>query len=201
MKTALKFGPADHGRKVSEEELKTAEYQGGYKYEIIDEKLYVSPLPNLPEDRIEKWLLFEFGLYSRAHREVVNYVTDKARVFVPDREDLTVPEPDLTLYRDFPLHLPLSEVRWEDVSPILVTEIPSSDDPAKDLVRNVKLYLQVPSIKEYWIIDTRDDPEQPTMTVYRRRGQRWRSPITVHFDESYTTPVLPGFQLVLNPRK
>ncbi len=198
MATALKFGPADHGRKVSAEELQTAEYQEGYSYEIIDGRLYVSPLPNLPEDCIEKWLLFKLGVYSQTHRDVVNYVTDKARVFVPDREDLTVPEPDVALYRDFPFHLPRSERRWEDISPFLVAEILSSDAD-KDLVRNVELYLQVPSIREYWIIDSREDPDEPTMTVHRRHGRRWRSPITVRFGQTYTTKLLPDFELVLNP--
>jgi hypothetical protein len=32
--------------------------------------------------------------------------------------------------------------------------------------------LQVPSIREYWIIDGRDDPGRPVMLVHRRRGRR-----------------------------
>lgn len=200
MKTILKLGPADHGRKVSAEELMGAEYKHGYKYEIIDGKLYVSPLPNLPEDRVANWLFLQMSLYSRAHLDVINYVTCKARVFVPGREDLTVPEPDLTLYKGFPLQQPLSEVRWEDVSPILVVEVLSSDDPAKDLVRNVELYLQVPTIREYWIVDIREDANHPTMTVHRRQVRRWKL-ITVNFGETYTTRLLPGFELVLDPRE
>ena len=54
----------------------------------------------------------------------------------------------------------MSKLRWEDVSPILVGEI-LSGDPEKDMVRNVELYLLVPTIKEYWLFDTREDPEQP----------------------------------------
>jgi hypothetical protein len=45
-------------------------------------------------------------------------------------------------------------------------------DEYKDLVRNLDLYFQVPSIREYWVVDARDDPEQPTLIQHRRRGQR-----------------------------
>ncbi len=199
MVTALKLGPANHGRRLSEEEFLAGDYQEGYQYELIDGKLYVSPQPNPPQNVIEEWLGFLLTTYTRQHREVANYCSHRARVFVPDREDVTTPEPDLTVFRDFPLHLPLRDIHWENTHPLLVVEI-LSDDPDKDLVRNVELYLQVPSIREYWIIDTREDPDQPTMTVRRRWGRRWRSPITVEFGETYTTPVLPGFELVLNHR-
>jgi len=89
-------------------------------------------------------------------------------------------------------------VRWQDVSPLLVCEIPSQDEPHKDLVRNVELYLAVPSIKEYWILDVRDDPDRPHLIAHRRHGSRWRVQ-EVSFGERYTTRVLPGFKLVLDP--
>ena len=59
------------------------------------------------------------------------------------------------------------QVSWEDVSPILVAEVLYASDPYKDLVRNVELYLRVPSIREYWILDGRDfrrrtDPDRPS---------------------------------------
>jgi Uma2 family endonuclease len=197
MKTLLKLGPADHDRKLSEEDFYKSEYQPGYKYEIIDGKLYVSPLPNCPEDLVEKWLFGELFLYARTHRDVINHVTDKARVFVPGREDLTVPEPDLAAYRNFPHHLPVGEVRWEAVSPLLVGEILSREDPDKDLERNVNLYFQVPSIREYWIVDTRQNADQPSMSVHRRHGKRWRI-IEVGSGDIYTTRLLPGFELIMD---
>ena len=63
------------------------------------------------------------------------------------------------------------------------------------------LFLQVPSIKEYWILDPRDDPDRPTMLVYRRRGLRWQNVIEVAFGESYRTRLLPGFELLLDPHR
>ena len=39
MATLLKFGPADHGRRVTDEEAESARYAEGYKYEVIDGRL------------------------------------------------------------------------------------------------------------------------------------------------------------------
>jgi hypothetical protein len=57
----------------------------------------------------------------------------------------------------------------------------------------------VPSIREYWLLDTREDPERPTMQVRRRHGRRWllRS---VGPGDVYVTRLLPGFELILDPR-
>jgi hypothetical protein len=69
------------------------------------------------------------------------------------------------------------------------------------LIRNVRLYLRVPSIQEYWVLDGRPDPERPTLIVYRRRGQDWQAPIEIGYGETYTTRLLPGFKLLLDPHR
>jgi Uma2 family endonuclease len=199
----LEIGPEDHGRPLALEAFEHSRSREGYHYELIDGKLYVSPKPNLPAGRLENWLLMKVYAYSAAHPEVVNYVTNNARVFVPEgvRTGVTAPEPDLAGYEDFPLEAAFDELAWQDVSPILVAEVLSDEDPDKDLVRNVELYLQVPSIREYWVLDSREDPNRPTLLVYRRRGQRWPRVIEVAPGEPYTTRLLPEFALVVDPRR
>jgi Uma2 family endonuclease len=199
MATAVKIGPADQGRPMTLDEFLSGDYQEGYHYEIIDGKLYVSPPPNLPEDFVERWLNGKLWLYSQQHPESINYVTPKSRVFVPGKARVTAPEPDLAAFHDFPLKRPIRTLRWQDASPVLVAEVLSKDDPDKDLVRNVELYLIVRSIKEYWLLDTREDPERPLMTVYRRHGKNWRI-IELAYGDRYTTRLLPGFELILDPR-
>jgi Uma2 family endonuclease len=197
---SVELGPLDHGRPLTLEEFLSSRSKKGYHYELIDGRLYVAPLPNLPEDYNEKWLFGKVQQYSRIHPEIINHVTDKARVFVPGRPRITAPEPDLAAYHAFPHEISLRKLRWQDVSPILVGEVISADDPDKDFVRNVRLYLQVPSIKEYWILDTREDPDRPMMLVYRRSGRNWRQ-ITVAPVGRYTTKLLPDFELILDPRR
>jgi Uma2 family endonuclease len=201
MATVLKIGPADHGRPLALDEFLVGDYQEGFQYELIDGKLYVSPVPNPPQGITEKWIYNKLERYSQAHPGIFNFVYNKTRVFVPGRLGITTPEPDVACYHDFPLDLPWEEILWQDWSPVLVVEVLSLDDPDKDLVRNVELYLQVSSIKEYWILDTRSSASRPTMLVYRRRGQRWQRVIEVNSGETYTTRLLPGFELVLDPRR
>jgi Uma2 family endonuclease len=200
MATVSALGPGDHGRPLTREEFGTAQWQSGYQYELIHGKLYVSPLPNLPQDWIEVWLWRLLDSYAQRHPEVINHVTAKARVLLPNRLDVTQPEPDLAAYRDFPRHRSVAQMDWDDVSPVLVAEVVSENDPDKDLVRNVDLYVQAPSIREYWVLDPRTNADQPTLLVYRRRGQRWQRVIRVPGGGTYTTRLLPGFTLVLDAR-
>jgi Uma2 family endonuclease len=182
------------------EEYMAGGYVEGYQYELIDGKLYVSPQPNAPHGLVERWIYLKLHYYSVEHPEVINFVYNGTRVFVPGRRGVTCPEPDVAAYRRFPLHLPRRQIRWQDVSPVLVVEVLTGDDPDKDLVRNVELYFQVPSIKEYWLFDAREDPDHPTLRGHRRYAKRWRI-IDLGFGETYTTKLLPGFELVVDPNR
>jgi Uma2 family endonuclease len=200
VKTLTRLGPADHGRPITNAELSACRSQSGYKFEVIDGRLYVSYEPDLPEDRVEEWLHSQIKWYSYEHPQVLNYVTRKARVFIPGRPGETVPEPDLAAYHDFPLEQPFAELEWAAVSAVLVAEVLSRHDPHKDLVRNVSLYGHVPSIREYWILDARDDAERPSMRVYRRGRGKWLKPLELAAGRTYTTKLLPRFELILDAR-
>jgi Uma2 family endonuclease len=201
MSTVALLGLADHGRRMSEDEFAVADFVPGYKYEIIEGRLYVSPEPELPEVFLEKWLTSKLDRYAEKRPDVINFVTNRARVFLRSRPDLTVPEPDIAAYRNFPRHRLVHELRWRLVSPILVAEVLVESDPFKDLFRNVELYKDLMSIREYWILNGRVLAEEPTLTVYRRRGSRWQKPREIEFGETYTTPFLPGFRLIIDPRR
>jgi Uma2 family endonuclease len=195
----LELGPHSHGRAMTLDEFVAASSEEGFQYELIDGKLYVSPQADQPQNYVELWVFGALFLYSLQHPSIINHVSNKARVFVPGRRKVTNPEPDVACYRDFPKDVPFETIRWQDIAPILVVEVASDSDPDKDLVRNVDLYRQVPTIEEYWIFDTRENPAQPTMLAYRRRGKTWRKLQLAH-GETYATPLLPGFALVIDPR-
>jgi Uma2 family endonuclease len=199
--TRLYLTPADQGRRLSLEEFESADAQEGYRYELIRGRLEVSPVPDLPHDRLLDWLRDRFKAYIAQHPEVVNAIFGPACIFVPEVEEgVTAPEPDLACYRDFPQDLPEDEVNWQDVSPLIVVEIISPDTASKDTSRNVELYLAVPSIREYWILDPRSSYRRPSLTVYRRRGRHWLKPVAVAGGGEYTTRLLPDFSLVLDQR-
>jgi len=187
------FGPADHGRRLTYDQYLAGEFAEGFKYELIDGALFVSPEANPTHSWVEVWLMAQLLKYSTEHPEVINHVNNKARVFVPGRVDLTAPEPDVAAYQDFPRGRPSLRVRWENFSPVLVAEVISPRGEEKDLVRNVELYWQVPSIKEYWVFDLRPEAQHP-LFVYRRQATKWKV-LRKAPGETYTTRLLPGFAL------
>ena len=189
--TAVRFGPKSHGRLVTDEELEQAEYRLGYDYEVIFGRLYVSPAPNREHDVVEKHIYDQLARYRDDHPDVVGYVTDRARVFVPGVEMTTAPEPDLAVYAE-----DLGD--WRDSEPFIVGEVLRGPDINKDLFRNVELYLRVPTIREYWVFDIRDEPRRPKLLVYRRTRDDWD---VQEFppDTIYETPLLPGLKLKISP--
>ena len=200
MHTRLYLTPADHGRALSWDDFIGADAEEGYRYEMIEGRVFVSPAANAPHDTFGMWLLQTLSAYSQQNPNVLQYLSTHARVFLPNGEEgITVPEPDIACYAEFAPDLYAIDFDWRDYSPILVVEVISAATADKDLVRNRRLYLQVPSIREYWILDPREGVEGLTMFVYRRRGRRWAACLTLAAGATYTTPLLPGFSLVLDP--
>lgn len=200
MRTAqLKLGPLDHGRRLTIEEFDAAEFEPGSKFEIIDGRLSVSAEPDPAENLVEGWLFFKLRLYAEFTTGILEHVTNKARVFVPRRRGATVPEPDVAAYTHFPRPQRFEDLRWQELSPVLVCEVLCTD-AEKDLERNVELYFAVPSIQEYWVIDARENAAEPTLIQHRRYGKRWV--VRVYpFGSTFTTKLLPGFSLLIDPRK
>lgn len=191
MATVLELGPDDHGRPLTFDEFMAAHYAEGYRYEIIEGRLYVSPQPNYPHSWHRRRITRRLEQYSAAHPEVINCVATDARVFLPHAPGVTAPEPDIAAYRDVPNGPNLD---WRNITPLLVVEVLGGEDDEKDLVRNVELYLQAPGIQEYWVLDIRDDEHGPTLLVHRREQDAWQ--VSSYGPEDvYTTDLLPGFSL------
>jgi Uma2 family endonuclease len=155
----------------------------------------------MPHDIVLNRISLALFLYSASHGEVLSYVSTHGRVFLLDPpEGITAPEPDIAGYtKSFPEGTPAAEMDWRKVSPAFVVEILSEDTEDKDLERNRRLYVQVPSIQEYWVVDPRASAGEPMMLVYRRRGRRWAARLAIAAGATYTTPILPGFSLLLDP--
>lgn len=188
--TTLQLGPADHGRVVTDEELDLAEYESGFKYEVIYGRLFVSLAPSVPHDVFTNFMLRQLFDYQTLRPDVVSYVTRRARVFVSTEIASTVPEPDLAIYSEMP------DDDWRDAEPFIVAEVLRGDDIDKDLFRNVSLYWDVPTIREYWVFDIRDDARRAKLILYRRGARDWD--VRESTATEYETPLLPGFKLKLS---
>jgi Uma2 family endonuclease len=173
--------------------------QSGARYELIDGSVWVSPAANFAHDWLINWLADVLRGYCQHHPEVANYVTRGARLFA-EREADTCPEPDLAVFRNVPSQPLVAEVRWQTLEPLVVVEVISPDQAEKDTVRNVELYLDVPTVQEYWIVDPQITPAQPTLRVRRRLNRRrWRAEIVIPHGGTYAAPTLPGLTLTFNP--
>ena len=199
MHTRLYLTHADHRRELSWDDFIGADFEEGYRYEMIEGRVFVSPAANASHEDYVKWFEKLLSAYAEERPDILESVRWAARVFLPDGEEgITAPEPDLACYAEFAARF-ASRINYRDYSPILVIEVISADTADKDLARNRRLYLQVPGIQEYWILDPREGVAGLTLLVYRRRGRRWEACRTVAAGETYTTPMLPGFSLVLAP--
>jgi Uma2 family endonuclease len=195
----LRLTPAWAGRDVSLEEFEGAIAKEGWRYELIDERIEVFPVPQLPHDLVVEWINDRLRALRDVHREVINYVSGSSRVFIPGRREATCLQPDLAAFRDYPTRWPRQMRRWQDMKPLLVVQVLSEGYHQKDLVRNVALYREAPSVREYWVLNPLDGGDHPTLRVYRRRGSgAWQRPIDVPFGGTYTTPLLPGFILIVD---
>jgi len=196
----LSIGPADAGLRLTWNDFAKADWQEGFRYELIDGRLMVSPTPEVDHDDVDDWVLQLLSAYSHRRPNMVNRISNNARIFIPKRPDVTVPQPDLAVYRDFPLRRDRPKgFSWKHIYPIIVIEILSPGNHDKDVVRNVILYELAVEIREYWIFDGLEGNDQLTMTVYRRRGEKWQKPIVLNMGDVYTTKLLPGFRLRLDP--
>jgi len=193
MSIGLRIGPHDHGRELSYEQFLAGDYEEGYKYELIDGELYVSPQPNPPHDIVREYVHELLVLYKLQRRDVVKRLSSGSRVFVPRRRKTTCPEPDFAVYNDHP---PRRKLRWDQISPFIVVEVVSESDAEKDYERNVELYREVLSILEYWVFDECGDDDGPVLKVFRRDfgAQDW-SIFDLGPNDTYQTALLPGFSL------
>jgi Uma2 family endonuclease len=200
MRTKVYLTPADHGRPMPWDEFDRADSQEGYRYEMIEGKVFVSPAPDMPHEDLKEWLEASFRAYARERSDVLCRIAGAARVFLAEEgQGITAPEPDIACYSEYPNDRPLKERNWRAASPLFVVEILSEDNQDKDLERNCRLYLEVASIREYWILDPLEDADRPSLIVYRRRGRRWATRRVIPPGGTYTTPMLPGFSLVVDP--
>jgi Uma2 family endonuclease len=163
-------------------EFDAAEFEAGFRYELIHGVLVVSPAP-LPQERGPN---DELGHRLRSYRQ--NHPQGGSL-------DDTLPEHDILMGDD---RRRADRVIWAglgrqprvDETPTIVVEFVSAGK--RSLVRDYEVkrreYLAI-GVQEYWVFNrfTR------TLTVFQASGKK------VVLDESQTlaTPLLPGFELPL----
>jgi len=167
----------------------------GYKYELIDGVLCVSPIPDPIHDYWTTRVRDALQDYAAEYPQFLNYIPHQCEIVIPGRRGPTRPIPDVAGYRAFPDDLPR---RWDAVCPWVVVEVISARRPHKDAVRNRHLYALAEGVREYWIIDPKmDDKSAEVIALSRSSGRAgWRER-RIPFGRTYATRNLPKFRLNL----
>ena len=182
------LGPRDQGLVLELEEFEAADFEPGFRYDLVEGRLEVSPEADLPHDLPAMALCDLFGEYGRQHAGAIGYRSPRARVFPRARKGSV--GPDLALFLG--LRADADEQRWQELEPILVVEVLSPGDVRKDLVRNRDCYQEVPSIREYWIVDPRLGRARTTLRVLARAADGGWTERLVPAGGQYESPLFPG---------
>jgi Uma2 family endonuclease len=162
------------------------EWEPGYRYELLHGVLVVSPPPEDagqgPNERLGYWLLSyqEHNPYGKALDDTLmeRPVRTRAGIRVVDRG----------LWIGFGRRIKSRR----DLATILVEFVsPGKRAALRDYEEKRDEYLQA-GAKEYWVIDR----FRRTMTVYFQPPTEPKERVVTE-SETYTTPLLPGFELPL----
>lgn len=188
--TAVKIGPADHGRQMSLEEFAQAEVQEGHLYELGRGVIIVSDVPNRRHVAQVIALRRQLNAYELAHPERVHALLTGSECKIPVAGLQSERHPDLAVYCS---PMPEGEDLWATWVPEIVVEVVSPGSEQRDYVDKREEYLLF-GVREYWIIDA----ERTEMLRLRRTAGRWQERI-LRPPEVYSTPLLPGFTLAIAP--
>lgn len=181
------IGPEANGTLMTPEEFDRADFDDFWRFELINGVLIVSPIPSEqeadPNDELGYWL----RKYQEDHPEGASL-------------DKTLPEryvhiggnrrrPDRVIWAG------LGRLPRKNEPPTIVVEFVSAGKRDRERDYEVKRdeYLSI-AIKEYWIIDR----FERNMVVFSRKGGKLRKRL-IRENQTYKTPLLPGFELPLAP--
>ena len=179
-----RYGPSANGRLMSPREFDRGDFERGWRYELVNGVLIVSPSPVLNERDPNE----ELGRILRNYQE---YHPQGGAL------DVTVSEHDVETgdnrrRADRAIWAGLGRLPRKNETPTITVEFVSGT--RRDWVRDYKTkrdeYLDA-GVREYWIFDR----FAQTLTVWTKNGRRVKHLFTA--DQTFSTPRLPGLVLGL----
>jgi len=159
----------------------------GWKYEIIDGVLYMSPPPTINHQEVSGELFARMRIFARDNK-LGTVLEAPCGVRLPTQP---VPvEPDILFVRRE--RRPIIAERYVEGAPDLVVEVLSRSNADYDRTTKYAQYEQA-GVMEYWIVNYWDE----TVAVYHLVDQRYQLTHTFHKGETATSQVLTGFQVAV----
>lgn len=185
------YGPRDAGVPLTLDEFERADFIEGWRYELLGGVLVVNP-PPLEAERSGNEILGHLLLnYQEQHS-----LGKSLDLSLPEQNIRTKSQnrrADRAIWAGLG-RIPRTRCRPADRdTPTILVEFPSSRpaDQRRDYIEKQREYKAL-GVREYWLIDR----FRRTMTAFVRRGNGWTKKLLVE-DETYRTPLLPGFELPL----
>jgi Uma2 family endonuclease len=179
------LGPDSAGLRLTPRQFDHAEFEEGWRYELINGVLVVSPIPleqeRDPNGELE-YLLRYYRDYHPNGPSLDATLTEHTVKTGPNRR-----RADRVIWAG------LGRTPKRGETPTIVVEFVSEGKRSylRDYQAKRDEYLDI-GVREYWIIDR----FSRTLTVFTRPGKRTQSHL-VKEREKYSTALLPGFELPL----
>jgi Uma2 family endonuclease len=162
--------------------------EDGLRHEIIDGEHFVTASPVTRHQRMSRRLLVAFQAHLDTHpmgeifQAPFDVVMSFHDVVVPDLVYISASRADRITAKNL------------QGAPDLVIEILSPSTRRLDEGLKLDLYERM-GVEEYWLVD----PDRNVVTIHRREGTQFVPPITFDATAVVSTPLLPGFELPLDP--
>ena len=181
----LDLGPQSNGLLLSPEEFDAADFEPGWRYELVHGVLIVNPPPGLQERDPNE----ELGRWLRNYRQT--HLRGRSLDFTVSEQTVHIGSHRRRV--DRAIWAGLGRLPHENETPAITVEFVSPGRRSRLRDYEVKRdEYRAAGVLEYWIIDR----FQRSMTVHVFDPGRTATH-TVAETQTYTTPQLPGFELPL----
>jgi Uma2 family endonuclease len=177
------FGPYSTGTLMTPREFDRAEFEEGWRYELINGRLIVAPIPLENERDPNEELGYLLRTYWQRYPDRLNGTLFEQTVKVNDDRR----RPDRVIWAG------LGRQPRKGETPTIIVEFVSAGKRARqrDYEEKRDEYLAI-GVREYWVIDR----FERTLTVFKKHGKSFQKRV-VKERQNYSTDLLPGFELPL----
>jgi len=158
--TIEKHLPRYENLRVTREEYLDLE-EDGFRYDMIDGVLQMSPSPDFEHANFGNNLNFLFKTYLKIHK--IGKVVMECDVLLPDGGDVL--RPDIIVILNENMNIVKMHIHG---TPDIVAEVLSPSTRKRDLGVKAGRYLNC-GVKEYWIVDSKEK----SISVWRNEGKDW----------------------------
>ncbi len=179
------FGPDSNGVLMTSQEFDRADFEEGWRYELINGVLIVSPIPSEsevdPNEELGYWLRDYREHHPQGHH--LDKTLAERMVYIGENRRRA----------DRVIWAGLGRRPRKKETPTIIAEFVSSRkrDRTRDYETKRDDYMSI-KVQEYWIIDRFDR----CMVVFHRQNGKITKRV-IREQQTYRTPLLPGFELPL----